>query len=102
MSPSSPLSCSLSTPEFRIRKETVLHSLRERIRERKELADGFSFRFDGTDDALDEITDFVKTERSCCSFFVFRLTVDGAGTYAWLDVTGPTGVKDFIMNELEW
>ena len=95
------LSCKLSTPELRKRKETVLKSLRQQVLERKELANGFAFRFPGSDHVIDEITEFIKTERSCCDFFTFSLSVSGDKSEAWLELTGVDGAKDFISNELE-
>lgn len=94
------LSCSLTSPELRKRKETVLESLRRQILEKKELPNGFSFRFPGNDLVLDELTEFVKTERACCSFFTFELSVSGDKSKIWLSLTGAYGVKDFITGEL--
>ena len=48
---------------------------------------------------LDVLNDFIKTERMCCDFFTFQITVDGE--YAWLELSGPVGTKQFIQDELE-
>ena len=45
---------------------------------------------------LDELVEFVKTERECCDFFVFNLSMKGDKSEACLKITGPTGAKDFI------
>jgi hypothetical protein len=50
---------------------------------------------------VDELATFVKTERACCDFFNFSLSISGDKTEAWLKITGPMGAKDFIKNELE-
>ena len=48
------------------------------------------------------LAEFIKTERRCCEFFVFGLSVSGDKSEIWLELTGPEGTKDFISSELEW
>ncbi len=94
------LTCKMSTAEMHQRKITVLASLKEQMTERQELENGYAFKFPGTDKVLDELTEFIKTERECCSFFTFTLSVSGDKNEAWLTMTGVKGAKDFITNEL--
>jgi hypothetical protein len=94
------LSCKLTTPELQKRKETVIASLKQKTLEKKELKDGYAFKFAGTDEVLDELTEFIKTERACCDFFTFGLSVSGDKSEAWLELTGVDGAKDFITSEL--
>lgn len=49
---------------------------------------------------VDELTEFIKTERNCCKFFSFGLTVAGDKSSAYLELTGPEGVKEVIREEL--
>ncbi|RZK18759.1 MAG: hypothetical protein EOO43_12260 [Flavobacterium sp.] len=95
------LSCKLTTPELQQRKATVLASLRKQVVERRELEYGYAFKFAGTDQVVDELAEFIKTERECCDFFTFNLSVSGDKSEAWLELTGVDGVKDFIKTELE-
>jgi hypothetical protein len=95
------LSCRLTTPELQKRKQTVIASLKQQILDKKELKDGYAFKFPGTDNVLDEFTEFIKTERECCDFFTFGLSISGDKSEAWLELTGVDGVKDFIISELE-
>jgi len=95
------LVCKLPSKEMQERKLTVLASLKKQIIERKELPNGYAFRFDGSDNVLDELTEFIKTERECCSFFTFNLSVSGDKSELWLELTGVEGAKDFITQELE-
>jgi hypothetical protein len=95
------LSCKLTTPEIRQRKDTVIKSLKTQILEKKELENGFTYKFTGTDKMVDELAEFVKTERVCCDFFVFNLSISGDKSEAWLEITGPKGAKDFIRTELD-
>ena len=94
------ISCKLTTPELQKRKETVLASLKAQILEKKEVPNGYSFKFKGTDAIVDELAEFVKSERSCCSFFVFTLSFSGDNSEAWLTLTGPEGAKEMISEEL--
>ena len=94
------LSCKLTTPELRKRKATVIASLKQQMIDRKELEDGYAFKLSGTDEALDELITFIKTERACCDFFTFNLSISGDKKEAWLELTGVDGAKDFITTEL--
>jgi hypothetical protein len=96
-----PITCKLTSPEIQQRKITVIASLKKKIIVKKEISNGFSYKFFGSDAVVDELITFVKTERLCCDFFDFSLSVKGDGTSAWLTITGPKGAKDFIKNELE-
>lgn len=94
------LSCKLTTPELLQRKETVLKDLKEQVLMKKELEDGYAYQFPGTDKVLDQLSEFIKTERACCSFFIFGLSISGDKSEAWLELTGPEGAKDFVQTEL--
>jgi hypothetical protein len=95
-------SCKLTSPEIQKRKATVIASLKRQVLEKQELTNGYAYRFKGTDEIVDELVDFVKTERLCCSFFDFQIQVAGNGDSAWLTITGPEGARDFIQTELEF
>jgi hypothetical protein len=93
--------CKLTTPELQKRKATVLESLRKEILEKKELPNGYAFKFSGSDKMIDELTEFAKTERQCCDFFAFNLRVTGDTTSVWFEITGERETKEFIKKELE-
>jgi hypothetical protein len=95
------IACKLTSPELQKRRATVLESLRKQIIEKKELTNGYAFKFPGTDKTIDELTEFIKTERECCSFFNFNLLTNGNKNETWLELTGTEGVKDFINMEME-
>ncbi|HQS22873.1 MAG TPA: hypothetical protein PLJ41_00450 [Sediminibacterium sp.] len=95
------LSCKLTSPEMQQRKATVIASLKKQVIEKKELTNGYSYKFKGTDSVVNELADFVKTERLCCDFFDFELKIAGDASTAWLTITGQKGAKDFIKTELE-
>lgn len=80
---------------------TILASLKKQMLERKELSNGYAFKFGGSDNVLNELTEFIKGERECCDFFTFNLSISGDKSEIWLEMTGVEGVKDFITKELE-
>ena len=94
------LTCKLMPEELRQRKETVLQSLKSKLLDRRELPNGYAFKFPGNDEVVDELIEFIKTERECCDFFVFTLSVSGDKSESWLHMTGVEGAKDFITEEL--
>ncbi len=97
----SPLTCKLTSAEMQQRKTAVLALIQKNVLEKKELDDGYAFKFQGNDAMIDTLTAFIKTEKECCDFFTFNLAVRGNQDYVWLQLTGPEGVKDFIKTELE-
>lgn len=97
-----PLACNLSESELILRKDSVLNTLKSKILEKKELENGYAFRFAGTDEILDDLTAFIKSERKCCTFFVFGLFASSNQEELWLKLSGPEGTKAFIDKELGW
>src|SRR5688572_26560060 len=79
---SKPMVCKLTTPEQQKRRATVIAQLKQQVLEKKELPNGYAFKFNGTDGMLDQLTDFIKSERMCCDFFDFMIQVSNEGT-AW-------------------
>ena len=99
-SKSGELACKKTSLELQQYKETVVANLKSKLQDKKELADGYAFKFSGSDQMVDDLTAFIKTERACCEFFTFKLSVSGDQSEAWLHLTGPEGTKDFIAREL--
>lgn len=93
------VSCKLTTPELQKRKATVIAGLKALVLEKKELSDGYSYKFEGSDQNLDKLNEFIKAERMCCDFFIFQLTVDENS--AILNITGPEGTKEFLNDEVD-
>lgn len=93
-----PIACKLPSAEFRERKATVIAALKAAVLERAALPDGYSYTFCGDDATIDQLAAFIKTERECCAFFTFTLTV--AGGRAVLLLTGPAGAREFVETEI--
>lgn len=94
------VTCKLTTPELQERKRTVIAQVKSLVLERTELKSGVRYKFEGTDNTIDLLTNFIKTERLCCGFFTFNLTIGDEESFVWLELTGPDGTKDFIESEI--
>lgn len=42
----------------------------------------------------------IASERQCCPFLTFRLTVEPQEGPIWLELTGPAGTREMLMSEL--
>lgn len=91
--------CKLTTPELQKRKATVIAELKSLILSRQELVNGYSYKFEATDEILDKLNLFIKTERMCCDFFTFQLTIEESS--AIFNITGPEGAKEFLKEEVD-
>ena len=96
------VNCKLTTPELQQRKKTIIAELKNLILETIETDAGFRYKFDGSDKVLDLLLNFIKTERLCCDFFDFQITVAGEDNFTWLELSGQAGTKEFIKNEIEF
>lgn len=96
------VACQLTSPELQKRKIEAVASLKKLVLDRKELADGYQYLFEGKDAVLAEIVEFIKTERQCCTFFTFNLTIEDAAGNIWLSITGPERSKAFIDQEMDF
>jgi hypothetical protein len=94
------MACKLTSAEFKERKATVITNLKKEIVETVELKNGIKYAFKDSDETIAMLADFIKTERQCCDFFNFELSVSAEKKYVYLALTGPKGVKDFIKSEL--
>lgn len=92
--------CKLTTRELRQRKATIIAWVKEAVVEKQELADGFRYRFPGSDKTLALLYDFIKAERVCCNFFTFRISAGNPSCPVWLELSGPDGTKEFIISEI--
>src|SRR5262245_24466703 len=97
-----PIACSLTSTELQERRLTVLQKLRDAVLEFKELGDGYAYSFASGGNRFKELAEMIDLERQCCPFLQFRLTVEPGNGPLRLDVTGPAGTKEFLLNTFEW
>jgi hypothetical protein len=83
----------------RPRYSELVKQVREAIRERIEVSDGYAFQLDGDALTLPEAAEWFSMERKCCPFLTLQLSVSGSQTHWTLMLTGPEGVKALIDAE---
>ena len=91
-----PIACTLTPEALRTRREGLLMDLVGRAVRREELSDGLRLEFEPSGDIIDLIARVVAAERHCCRFLRFGMTVEPDGGLVFLDLTGPSGTRDFI------
>jgi len=84
--------------EERATHAALMEAMLAAVQERQELPDGIAFRL--PPDQLPTIAQWVELERKCCPFFTFEIEVPADGQPLWLRLTGPEGIKEFIVAEL--
>jgi len=91
-----PVACKLSERDLAIRRESVNAELFQNTEQVDELPDGYAYRFPGTDASLAAVTEFIASERRCCSFFTFELVFEPAEGPIWLRLRGSEAIKAFV------
>lgn len=96
-----PLACDLKAiaPDKRAGHQALTQQLFAAVQERQELPDGYVFRFAAEPDLLLKLAEFISLERLCCPFLQFNLVAEPDGGPFWLRLTGPAGVKQFLLAE---
>jgi hypothetical protein len=94
--PDLPVVCALTPAAVKARREGLLSRLVEQAEARAELPDGYRLRFAASGHALASIAETIDAERQCCRFLRFSLTVEPDGGPVSLDLTGPSGTREFL------
>jgi len=93
-----PIACTLTAPELHERRATVLQKIRRAVLEVTELEDGYAYTFPSDSEWLSEVAGLIDLERQCCPFLRFRITVNENSGPLLLEMTGPEGTKEFLLN----
>jgi hypothetical protein len=91
---------SLSIVEW-AHKRQISQKMKIARAERKELSNGYAFRFRPEAVSLIDLADWVSSEARCCPFFGMSIEVEPDGGPLWLRLTGKEGVKQFIRMEFK-
>jgi len=91
-----PIACELTPAEITARRATLLPGLLAQAAERMPLPHGFRWRFAASSEFLAAAAETLNTERQCCRFLRFVLTVEPDGGPIWLEITGPQGTAAFL------
>jgi hypothetical protein len=81
----------------RPRYNELMTRLRNAVRNRREVPDGYAYQLESKAIALTEVAEWITLERLCCPFLTFDLQVAGEGTHLML--RGPDGVKAILQEE---
>jgi hypothetical protein len=78
----------------------LLQRLRAAVREREELAGGYTFLLNGHVISLADTARWITWERLCCPFLTFEIRVAGDDEDYWLTLSGPAGTRQIIEQAL--
>lgn len=90
------VACTLTAPELQERRSTLLKKFSGSVLEVKELESGYAYRFPSEEMWIVEVTNLITLERQCCPFLRFELKLEPGFGPMWLELTGPTGTKEFL------
>ncbi len=90
----------MNQPPEIARRGSLLKTLYESTLERRELEQGFAFRFHGDAASERRVFEFIAMERDCCQFLSFQLDLAEQRGSIWLTVEGPDGMKEFARAEM--
>lgn len=93
------VACTITPEEVDNRPHWVGETLVSAYLDCEERDDGYSYVFDGTDEALRAVATFVSNELDCCSFADYAISVTPPYEETRLTVTGPDGTKDLFDDE---
>ena len=94
--PQIPIVCTLAPETARTRRAALLPALVRRASQREETANGYRFVFSASTEILRAITDVIEAERQCCRWLKFRLEVRPDLEGFVLDLSGPSGAREFL------
>ena len=83
----------------RKRQQELIELVRRSAQETRELPDGYAFRLAGESALFQQAAEWVSLERRCCPFVHFTLEWKRDDT-VWIALTGASGVKDFLAEEI--
>jgi hypothetical protein len=98
-----PFACNLKalTPAERAEHQQVTTRMLASIQRTREVADGYAFDLDVTHLSIKDLATWVDFERRCCPFFDFQVDWRRERGPVTLQLTGRTGIKDFIRVEFK-
>lgn len=98
--PSLPVSCILTSEEFKSRNENELKIIKENFKDVIELKNGYTFSFTNAEIQSKDLLNIILMERRCCPFLSFNLRFPFENQIMFLDIFGEEGAKEFIKVEM--
>ena len=96
-----PIACTLGPDAIKAQRDDLLMGLMQQADQRLDLPNGYCVRFASGQNVLAEIAKVIDTERQCCRFLTFQLTIEPDGGPIWLEFTGPPGTREFLAGVLD-
>ncbi len=87
-------------PSERAGHHAVIRDVFGVVKTIEETPDGYTFCLPDDAAVIRKAAKFISKERLCCPFFGFALTLEPEGGPLRLGLTGPEGVKPFIVAEI--
>jgi hypothetical protein len=87
------LDCLLSPSARAERLKTFEKTLRPRVRQVRELADGYALGFLSDDSVIMDLAAWVRDERKCCRFLDYCIRVERNSNLVWFEATGDANAK---------
>jgi hypothetical protein len=91
-----PIACTLSEPERRVRRDSMLATLRAHVTRVTELPDGYALMLVPSDEAIAAAAATIQAERRCCAFLRFTLRVEPGSESVELALTGGPGARELL------
>lgn len=91
-----PIVCSLTPEAIKAGRAGLLPGLAERAMTRKTTDDGYQLTFAHSSGTLREIMEVIDSERQCCRWLSFTLTVPASEGPVTLTLSGPPGAREFL------
>jgi hypothetical protein len=88
------------TASRRAAHEALTKRLFDAVQQRRELPDGLELRIDSHTVSLVDLATWAQAEHLCCPFLRLALDQEPKAGPLWLRLTGPEGVKDFLLAEM--
>src|SRR5689334_10986060 len=96
-----PIVCTLSPDALKSRRLGLLAELLRQSSGREPLGDGLRLRFAPSPETVSRIAEAVESERHCCRFLRFVITIEPDEGPFTLDLTGPEGTREFLAALLD-
>jgi hypothetical protein len=96
-----PVVCTLTPDALRAPRQGLLSHLLRQADNHEQLQEGLRLRFTPTSETLATIARAVDSERHCCRFLRFGITVEPDGGPMFLELSGPPGTREFVAALLE-
>lgn len=95
-----PMACSLDGAALARRQTELASSLLADAVRTEALSDGYRWQFRSSDGLLGRLAAVIDAERQCCRFLRFALNAEPDLGVVTLEVTGPTGSREFLESWL--